>query len=39
MAKSFKVLIVTPEKTAYEGDAVSATIPGLAGYLGYRLGV
>ena len=34
MAKSFKVLIVTPEKTAYEGDAVSATIPGLAGYLG-----
>ena len=34
MAKSFKVQIVTPDKTAYEGDAVSATIPGLAGYLG-----
>lgn len=34
MAKSFKVIIVTPDKTAYEGDAVSATIPGLAGYLG-----
>ena len=34
MAKSFKVMIVTPDKTAYEGDAVSAIIPGLAGYLG-----
>lgn len=34
MAKPFKVMIVTPDKTAYEGDAVSATIPGLAGYLG-----
>ena len=34
MAKSFKVMIVTPDKTAYEGDAVSATIPGLAGYMG-----
>jgi F-type H+-transporting ATPase subunit epsilon len=34
MAKSFKVIIVTPDKTAYEGDAVSATIPGLAGYIG-----
>ena len=34
MAKSFKVLIVTPDKTAYEGDAVAATIPGLAGYIG-----
>ena len=34
MAKPFKVIIVTPDKTAYEGDAVSATIPGLAGYLG-----
>ena len=34
MAKSFKVMIVTPDKTAYEGDAVSATIPGLAGYIG-----
>ena len=34
MAKPFKVQIVTPDKTAYEGEAVSATIPGLAGYLG-----
>jgi len=34
MAKSFKVVIVTPDKTAFEGEAVSAIIPGLAGYLG-----
>jgi F-type H+-transporting ATPase subunit epsilon len=34
MARSFKVVIVTPDRTAYEGDAVSATIPGQAGYLG-----
>ena len=34
MAKSFKVVIVTPEKTAYEGEAVSATLPGMVGYLG-----
>ena len=34
MAKSFKVIIVTPDKTAFEGEAVSATIPGLAGYIG-----
>jgi len=34
MARSFKVVIVTPDKTAYEGDAVSATIPGMAGYIG-----
>ena len=34
MAKSFKVMIVTPDKTAYEGNAISATIPGLAGYIG-----
>ncbi|MCB1184346.1 ATP synthase F1 subunit epsilon [bacterium] len=34
MAKSFKVVIVTPDKTAYEGQAVAATIPGLAGYIG-----
>ncbi len=34
MAKSFKVMIVTPDKTAYEGEAISAVIPGLAGYLG-----
>ncbi len=34
MAKSFKVMIVTPDKTAFEGDAFSAIIPGMAGYLG-----
>ena len=34
MARSFKVIIVTPDRTAFEGEAVSATIPGLAGYLG-----
>ncbi len=34
MAKSFKVMIVTPDKTAYEGDCISATIPGLVGYIG-----
>jgi F-type H+-transporting ATPase subunit epsilon len=34
MANSFKVIIVTPDKTAYEGDAVSATLPGAEGYLG-----
>ena len=34
MAKSFKVVIVTPDHTAFEGDAVSATVPGLAGYIG-----
>ena len=34
MAKTFKVVIVTPDHTAYEGEAVSATIPGLAGYMG-----
>jgi len=34
MAKSFKVMIVTPDKVVFEGDAVSASIPGLAGYLG-----
>jgi len=34
MAKSFKVIIVTPDKTAFQGEAVSATIPGLAGYIG-----
>lgn len=34
MAKSFKVMIVTPDKTAFEGDAISAIVPGLAGYLG-----
>jgi len=34
MAKTFKVAIVTPEKTAFETTAVSVTIPGVAGYLG-----
>jgi F-type H+-transporting ATPase subunit epsilon len=34
MAKSFKVVIVTPDHTAFEGDAMSATIPGAAGYIG-----
>jgi F-type H+-transporting ATPase subunit epsilon len=34
MAKSFKVIIVTPDQVAYEGEAVSATIPGQEGYLG-----
>ncbi|PID79028.1 ATP synthase F1 subunit epsilon [bacterium DOLZORAL124_64_63] len=34
MAKSFTVNIVTPDKTAYEGQALSATIPGTNGYLG-----
>lgn len=34
MAKRFKVVIVTPDKTAYEGEAVSATLPGQEGYLG-----
>ena len=34
MAKSFKVAIVTPEKTAFETTAVSVVIPGVAGYLG-----
>ncbi|MCP4290572.1 MAG: ATP synthase F1 subunit epsilon [bacterium] len=34
MAKSFKVNIVTPDKAVFEGDSISAIIPGLAGYLG-----
>ena len=34
MARSFKVVIVTPDHTAFEGTAVSATIPGSEGYLG-----
>ena len=34
MAKSFKVVITTPDEEAWTGEAVSATIPGLAGYLG-----
>ncbi len=34
MAKSFKVIMVTPEKTAFEQDAVSVILPGSEGYLG-----
>lgn len=34
MAKSFKVVITTPDDVAWEGEAVSAVVPGLAGYLG-----
>ena len=34
MARSFKVVIVTPDRTAFEGEAVAATVPGAAGYLG-----
>jgi len=34
MAKSFKVSIVTPDKPAFEGEALSAIIPGTSGYLG-----
>jgi F-type H+-transporting ATPase subunit epsilon len=34
MAKSFKVNIITPEKTAFESDAESVILPGSEGYLG-----
>ncbi len=34
MAKTFKVMIVTPDKIAWEGEVVAATLPGLAGYMG-----
>lgn len=34
MAKPFDVVIITPEQTVYQGRAVSAVIPGQAGYLG-----
>lgn len=32
--KSLKVNIVTPEKVAWEAEAVSVTVPGSEGYLG-----
>lgn len=34
MAKSFKVNILTPEKTAFEAEAESVILPGSEGYLG-----
>ena len=34
MAKSFKVNIITPEKTVFEAEAESVTLPGSQGYLG-----
>ena len=34
MAKSFKVNIITPERTVFEVEAVSVVIPGSEGYLG-----
>jgi F-type H+-transporting ATPase subunit epsilon len=34
MAKSFKVTVVTPEKTTFESEAVSVILPGTEGYLG-----
>lgn len=34
MAASFNVVITTPDATAWEGESVSAVIPGLVGYLG-----
>jgi len=34
MAKSFKVVITTPDDEAWQGDVVSATLPGVSGYLG-----
>jgi F-type H+-transporting ATPase subunit epsilon len=34
MSKAFKVTIVTAEQKAWEGEAVSVILPGIAGYLG-----
>ena len=34
MAKSFKISIISPEKTVYEGEAVSLVVPCESGYLG-----
>lgn len=34
MSKAFKITIVTAEKQAYEGEAISVILPGISGYLG-----
>ena len=34
MSKSFKINIITPEETFFEGEAVSLIAPGALGYLG-----
>ena len=34
MAKSFNLSIITPDKIAYEGKAVSLVVPAALGYLG-----
>jgi F-type H+-transporting ATPase subunit epsilon len=34
MAKSFKLIIVTPEKKIYDGEVTSIIAPGDLGYLG-----
>ena len=34
MSKAFKVTIVTAEQKAWEGEALSVILPGIAGYLG-----
>ena len=38
MAKPFRVDIVSPEKTVFEGDAVSLVVPAEYGYLGILAG-
>lgn len=34
MAKTFSLNMITPDKTIYEGKAISMVVPGVAGYLG-----
>ena len=34
MAKNYRLVIVTPEKTIYDGDVTSIIAPGELGYLG-----